>query len=409
MDEAVSLLPTLAPEAASAAGAAIGWLDDAHRWGLCVTNSGMLLKLTGTLRDAWRQRQRDAHGSAGSPVGPEQLFLRAKAVARAGDIRMAASLLEEAAGLDPSFSDALEAQGELLDAMGDSTGAMARYEQARQIRAGHRPGAPDRHFVWRRRGAVIAETIAYSSVLKSMRKHALPYVARGNSFLSGGQPARAVADYERALKLNPKDPAIRIVMGECLIALGRHAEAVASMDAALAVRPRDAEALGGRAIARMALGQVAAANQDWELQLQLLRGRAPASAFVALRLAEYERALLFLEAAAGSFPQDSYWTLYQRVALLRLGRALPPLPGKTGSLWPGPLLAFQAGSITAEQLLRAATTPGRRAEAMFQVGAVEHARDPAAAKRAWLQVVESGPPELMEFACARNELARVSR
>jgi tetratricopeptide (TPR) repeat protein len=322
---------------------------------------------------------------------------------------MAASLLEEAARLDPTFSDALEAQGEALESLGETAAASGKYLQARRIREGLRPGAPDRHFVWRRRGAVIAETVAYGSVIKSLRKHALPYLARGNAFLAGGDPEKALADYEQALKLKPRDPDIGVVMGECLIALGRFADAAARMDVALAAHPRNAEALGGRAIARMALGDVAAANEDWRRQFDELQGRAPARAFVALRLAEYERALPCLEAAAQAYPLDPYWAVYRRMALLRLGRELPPLPAAPDVAWPGPLLAFQAGNITSDQLLEAATTPARRAEALCQVAAVCQSRDPMAAANAWRQVVEAAPPVLVEFACARNELSRVAR
>lgn len=342
-------------------------------------------------------------------VKPDHLFLRAKALLRAGDARMAASLLDEASRLDPTFGDAIEAQGELFDAMGDASAATERYELARRLRGEFRPGAPDRHFVWRHDDSVIASTIAYSSVIKSLRKHALPYIARGNSFLAGGEPGKALADYEQALKLKPGDSDIRAMMGECLVALGRYADAVRNIDTVLEARPQNAEALSARAIARMALGQVAAANEDWLLQLSLLRGRAPASAYVALRLADHKRALPYLEKAAQAQPHDPYWAVYQRTALLRLGRTLAPLDGQADAAWPGPLLAFQSGEMSADQLLAVATTPSRQAEALLQVGVAEFGRDRSTALGYWQRVVDTASPVLVEFACARNEITRVAR
>ena len=61
--------------------------------------------------------------------------------------------------------------------------------------------------------------------------------------------------------------------------------------------------------------------------------------------------------------------------------------------WPAPLFALQAGKADPETVLAAATTEGRRFEALFQL---ERFKD----------VVETAPPALIEYAAARNELAR---
>jgi len=48
----------------------------------------------------------------------------------------------------------------------------------------------------------------------------------------------------------------------------------------------------------------------------------------------------------------------------------------------------------------------RRAEALFQLGVAAHARDRSAAYSYWQQVVDTAQPTLVEYAAARNELAR---
>lgn len=124
-------------------------------------------------------------------------------------------------------------------------------------------------------------------------------------------------------------------------------------------------------------------------------------------LADYEAAIPHLEAASQADPRDPYWKLYLNTARIRTGR-----PAATGAGaqegWPETLLALQAGAVTEEAVLAQADTTGRRAEALFQMAVLKSATDPAAARSRWQEVVEQGPHDLIEYAAARNELARVS-
>ncbi len=55
-----------------------------------------------------------------------------------------------------------------------------------------------------------------------------------------------------------------------------------------------------------------------------------------------------------------------------------------------------------------ATTPGRRAEALFLLSALAAQRgDMADAAARWKEVVSIGIVDLIEYAAARNELARL--
>src|SRR5262249_34967895 len=148
----------------------------------------------------------DQSGSRES--GADWLFLRARAMARAGDLKMAARLFADAAALQPSFAGALEGHGELLDMEGDNAPAMARYDAVRKLRALGRNGAPDRSFVLRRSGRFTPEIAAYTSVLHSIKRRALPYIARGNAYLAEARPRLALIDYEAALRQKPNLPEI---------------------------------------------------------------------------------------------------------------------------------------------------------------------------------------------------------
>lgn len=372
----------------------------------------MLGRLSGSLREAWRQRsdarRRGVHAGAAGDATPEQLFLRARAMARAGDLVMAAKFFEEAAALDSNFVDAMEAHAEALDLSGQSSRASELYDAARQARARVRPGAPDRHFVLRQKGRFAAQIFAYESVLRSLKKNALPYMARGNAYLADGNPTKALADYQRALKLKANPSDINVLKGEALVQLRRYKDAVHSFDAALAARPHDSEGLGGRAIARMALGLVDAANADWDHQFRLLVNQPAARACIALRKADYATAIEQLEEALVREPEDPYWQLYLTAAALRAGRPrAPEWEGGADESWPGPLRALHAGRLEPDAVLARANSDCRRAEALFQLGVMAFDRDPEAAIRYWRELVATGAPWLIEFAAAKNELARL--
>jgi tetratricopeptide (TPR) repeat protein len=326
---------------------------------------------------------------------------------RSGDLEMAASLYSEAASLEPTFAEAIESQGEALDVTGLRALATKQYELARKVRGDTRPGAPDRHFVLRQRGHFVAEIMAYDAVVRSLSRKALPYLARGNAYLAAGQPENALKDYDRALRLKPNSPEITTLKGEALSMLGRYQQASEAFDTALAAHPNDAEALNGRAIARIALGQIDEANGDWRRQLDLLGDRAAARACVALRLADHEAALAHLEGALVKEPADPYWHLYRLTAQVRLGIAFGASSLSQLDDWPGPLLALHRGQKSEEEVLARADTDCRRAEAHFQLGVMALRGDRTSAERHWKEVVKRAAPSLIEYAAARNELARL--
>jgi len=334
------------------------------------------------------------------------LFLRARALARSGAFDLAAPLFGQAVDMDPTFDEAWEGWGESLDALGERALALEKYEMARRLRAGLRPGAPDRHFVLRQRGHFTAEILAYDAVVRSLAKNTLPYLARGNAYLVTGQAEQALADYERALRLKPAVPEITALKGEALAMLGRYADALQAFDTALAARPNDAEILGGRAIVRIALGLIEEADADWQRQLRLLDGKPSACACVALRMAAYDVALPQLEQALVKEPGDPYWLLYRLAARRRLGESFDATNIPASDVWPGPLLALHAGRMSSAEMLKLANTDSRRAEAAFQLGILAFAQDPKAARSHWQEIVDRSRPSLIEYAAARHELAR---
>lgn len=373
----------------------------------------LMQRILTSLRQTWRQRTVGTFASTRNIENyvPEAhlLFRRARAMGRSGSLDMAARLYSDAAALEPTLAEAIESEGEVLDVKGQRALAVQRYQTSRKVRADTRLGPPDRHFVLRQRGQFIAEIIAYDSVVASLRKKALPYIARGNAYLAAAKPQNALADYLSALKVKPNSPDIMILKGESLSMLGRHSEALEAFDAALAVKPDDAEALGGRAIVRVALGQLDAANADWRQQWELLPHRASARACVAMRLADYDLALRAFGEALQKEPLDPYWHLYRLSAQRRIGLTTSNDIASLvlGETWPAQLLGLHAGRVSEREVLKQADTASRQAEALFQLGVLAIGQDRKLAERHWREVVQRAEPSMIEYAAARNELSRL--
>lgn len=377
-----------------------------------MSDVGILAKLSESLRvkllGQHKSVQKFGDGRRTPADSPDLLFLRARSVARGGDIETAIGLYGDAIALAPDFVEAIEAQAELLDMAGRAEQAAAGYAEARHIKSTVRLGPPDRPFALRVRGHFMAEVLSYDNVLRSLKKNALPYLARGNAYLASGHPDKALADYDNALKVKPGLLDAVALKAEALLQLKRHDEALAAIDLVLAARPADAEALNSRAVILMALGRLDAANADLNRQLALLPvDQAAARGCVALRLAAYQVAAAEFDSALLQHPGDAYWHLYRGVAKIQLGRSV----GGEAVLdkdqaWPKLLLAFQTGQASEQAVMAQADSEDRRVEAWFQFGVRAIGQDREAARRQWQQVVDHGAPSLIEHAAARNELAR---
>jgi tetratricopeptide (TPR) repeat protein len=368
---------------------------------------GIVTRLSDKIVDTWRKSLDFLIGRR-MVINPrtkeKEAFLRARTSARAGDLKES----DDAAMTGPDLVAAFEAHGEVLDMLGQTEKAMSLYQAGRNLKQKLRPGAPpDRTFVLRRASRATAEIASYTLVIKNVKQRVLPLIARGNALLTEGQPTAALADYEAALKVKPGLSDVLALKAEALLMLGRFEQAVAIFDAACAAQPRNTDFLSGRAITRLALGRLADADADWHRQFDLLpRERASARACVALRLADYEKALPELERALEKEPHDPYWQLYRMTALRRLGRSVPDNFPEL-EVWPAPLLRLHVKTPSAEELLAQADNRQRKVEALFQLGVLALRDDPAEARRLFDEVVSKASPSMIEYAAARHELVRL--
>lgn len=376
--------------------------------GVSASDARIMTRVSVAMRKLWLRRKPKIDLKTSGQDDFWQYYLRARALARAGAYDLAVTAYQQAIDVEPTLVEAWEGLGEMLDVLRQPQLAMEKYATARRLRAEMRPGPPDRHFVLRQRGHFMAEILAYDAVVRSLKKNTLPYIARGNAYLASGRPENALANYNHAFRLKSDLPAVAALKGEALSILERYEEAIRSFDIAVRALPADAEALGGRAIARLGLGLLKEANADWQRQFELLKGRASARACVALRMADYATALPELEQALEKEPNDLYWILYRLTARHRLGMPAEVTSIPSIDAWPGPLLALYAGRTTPAEAMKRADTEDRRAEAAFQLGVLAFDQDRRSSETYWKDLLEHSSPSLIEYGATRNELARFS-
>ena len=366
-----------------------------------------ILQAIGPLARLWR-RTASEPGDV-KPEDAEQHYRNGLIKMRSGDVDGALLEFDNALARLPGLADAIVARAELLDSKGQWEAARLEYERARRLWS-EMPaaGTPDRRYLFRRRGHFAFEIEAYDLVRSNVRNKVLPQLAHGNALLARGRAKEALDSYERALRVKADMPEVLALKGEALSALGRYEEAVQAFDRALAAFPADGETLNARGIAKMALGKAVEANDDWRRQLELLPPAQPAArACVAMRQGNYQVAFHDFGLALAKEPANAYWLLYRLTAGRLIGRPPDATTLPAHRQWPVPLLAFRTGQATEEDVLAQADTPYRRSEALFQIGVLALAGNPGVARRCWGEIVERGAPALIEYAAARNELARL--
>lgn len=357
---------------------------------------------------------RSGGGDSGGVRGGQEhylrdlLFRRGRHAMLTGNFAQALDALEQAIANSPKYGEAIEARGETLDMIGETAAAADEYNRSRQLRATIRPGAPDLSYVLRHRGQFGSEILSYDLASRRIKNRLFPLIARGNALMASQRPLDALVQYDRALRINPRSLELVLLRANALLAADRFAQAIAEFGKVLAANANDIDALSGRAIARVATDDIDGANADWLRQFELIPPERPdARACVALRMADYPRALPELERAMTKYPAEPYWRLYRGAASWRLGQTTDVSNQAVTGEWPEPLLELQAGMLDEKQILMRADNPDRQTEAAFQLGLLAISDDKRTAERWWRQVVKRASPELIEYAAARNELARL--
>lgn len=218
---------------------------------------------------------------------------------------------------------------------------------------------------------------------------AVIYNNRGIAYWSKGDLDKAIADYNAAIRIQPKYVAAYHNRAMAYNDGGRSEQAIEDYDTAIRLQPDDAFAYENRGRAKLHVGQLGAAVDDLSRAVQL-------------------------------DPSDGYTVLWLHLARVWAGtddaaefsRNAQPLDRLN---WPGPLLDLFLGAANAEKVRAAVagaadakTRREQTCEADFYVGAFELLQGARAEAKKLLQAAADGcPPYFLEASAAKAQLKRL--
>lgn len=229
----------------------------------------------------------------------------------------------------------------------------------------------------------------YDAALKLNPKSADTYFNRGNAWAHKGDPDRAIADYDTAIKLDPKEPAAYGGRAVEWAVKGDYARAIADYDTAIKLDPKSSSALLGRGRARFYGG-------------------------------DFQRAALDMEQAMQAEPNE-YTALWLYLARKRAGAAdaeeiLDRDTRATRGGWPSAVIVLYLGRTDASSVLAAATDPDpkrlrdQRCEANFYLAHWHLLRNEGDRALALLKEArEDCPKDFLEYEGTLAELRRLQR
>jgi lipoprotein NlpI len=190
--------------------------------------------------------------------------------------------------------------------------------------------------------------------------HASAYYNRGNAYAAKGDSAAAIADYDEALKLEPKNARALTNRGTAHGEKGDSEAALADFDAAIKTDPRLGSAYFNRANALAAKGETDRAVADYTAAIRYDRRNVNAyiargALYLAGGAAAKARADMAL--AARLERRNAYAVLWQDIAERRAKQRGVLARGARGldmKAWPAPVIRLFTGEIKQDAVLSAA-------------------------------------------------------
>ena len=269
-----------------------------------------------------------------------------------------------------------------------------------------------------------AEAVAdYGRAIEIQPDYANAYYNRGGLRHETGDYDAALADFDTAIGLAPNDADAYVARANTHHDTGAFAAAVADYSAALDLRPGDVIALNSRGIAYADTGAYGRALADYDAAIAL----APDFTEVLLNrgrtlfyMGRFADAVADLSTAVWAEPGDAY-----RMAWLYLAEARAGQGGQNAlaanaqrldfAVWPGAVIALLLGRTDVATVAgfaeNAATRAGRerRCEAYFYIGQYQLLQgDPVGAALSFRTVLETAVTNFVEYQGARAELARLA-
>lgn len=245
------------------------------------------------------------------------------------------------------------------------------------------------------------------------------YHNRGFVYREKGEAGRAIADYDRAIALNPKDAKAYNNRGIAYDDKGEYDRAIADYNRAIALKPKDAKAYSNRAGAYEAKGDFEKAAADRAKAVEL--DPKNAGTFTSLMTLGYAKfSIGDFKGASGDFQRaletkdDIYAMLFRYLARARAGETpvAAELEANAGRLqnkeWPYAVIELYLGTRSPELTLSAAVKPDQQCEAQFYSGEWHILGNrPGEAEALLRKAAEACPKDFIEYNAALAELKRL--
>jgi lipoprotein NlpI len=262
----------------------------------------------------------------------------------------------------------------------------------------------------------------FDAALRLNPRYQSAYVNRGDIHHFKGQDEKAIADYDAALKLRAGDEVAYYDRGNSYAALGKHRQAIDDYDAAIRLKKDYQAAYFNRGNSLQALGRLAEAAADYDMAIKYKPDDANAihnRGFVNFHLGRFAAAAEDFKLGAAS---DPYIAIWRHLARARSGQADPrelalnTVVKYDRAVWPGPVIALFLGQMEPAQVLAAAATGDAKkrreqgCEASFYLGehAVLHV-EIGDAQRLLREALERCPSGFVEHIAAEAELKRLAK
>ena len=247
-------------------------------------------------------------------------------------------------------------------------------------------------------------------------KYALALNNRGWAYQGKGDLVRALADFSKALEIEPNNPSFVSNRGFVRLKAGEYDLAIADYGRAIQIDARRSLDYYHRGWAYQSKGDYGKAVADYSRAIDIEPRRADFMAsrgYARFYIGDFKEAAVDLQ-RAGELQDSVYLILYRYVTRMRAGMpAAAELEVDarrvTDKRWPYAAIELFAGKRSPQDALQAAANPNDVCEAHFFIGEWHLLRDDkGAAANALQRAADTCPHAFFEYTAALAELKRIA-
>ena len=189
--------------------------------------------------------------------------------AAASDLSLALMDFSRAIEMNPRYADAYVSRGKAYVAKNDPDLAISDFSAAIRIDPRHVQAFNSRGDLFRGKADNDLAVADFNDAIRLDAKNNFAYRNRGYVYGLKGDNDRAISDYGEAIRIDPRDALAHNNRGNIYLKLTKYDLAVADLSEAIRIDPSFGAAYANRGLAQEALGNAAAARNDFTVALTL--------------------------------------------------------------------------------------------------------------------------------------------